>query len=176
MTTGYLCFRHLPCALSYVTHVCNIHNICTYVKQHTHTMFPQLLWVHLFLSLWPMSLLSLWRKPEFVSGYTPTSATFDAHLPLFLLFLLLSHTHTHAHILILSQRVVGNMLRSFGQVKAAMVINTPLFYFSGKSFHKIVELGFGDLLPFSHKSISEVSHWCCDTVWLAICAEGVGWG
>lgn len=37
LTTGYLCFRHLPCApLSYVTHVCNIHNICTYMKQHTH--------------------------------------------------------------------------------------------------------------------------------------------
>lgn len=36
LTTGYLCLKHLPCALSCVTHVCIIQNICTYMKQHTH--------------------------------------------------------------------------------------------------------------------------------------------
>lgn len=85
----YLCFRHLPRALSYVTHVCNIHNICTYMKQHTHTMLPQLLRVTCCCHFDPTSL-SLGRKLELYSGCTPTSATFNTHLSL-----LLPLTHTH---------------------------------------------------------------------------------
>lgn len=34
----------------------------------------------------------------------------------------------------------------------------PLFWF--QAFHMIREPDCGDLLPFSHKSLTEVSHWC----------------
>ena len=39
-----------------------------------------------------------------------------------------------------------------------MISNMLLFCFSGKAFHKLVESGCKDLIPFSYKSISEVSH------------------
>lgn len=33
-------------------------------------------------------------------------------------------------------------------------------HFSGKVFLKILEAGWKDFLPFSHKSMSEIGHWC----------------
>ncbi len=46
------------------------------------------------------------------------------------------------------------LFQNHGDQSAALT----LFFF--QVLHKIVESGCRDLLPFSHKSISEVQHWC----------------
>lgn len=95
LTTGFLRVRHLPCALSYVTHVCNTRNICTYMKQlthaHTHTQRVSPAAVgHLFLSLQPMSLRRLVENQS-------SSQVSHQHLPpaahTISVYPALSHTH-----------------------------------------------------------------------------------
>lgn len=81
-------------------HTCMHHteHMHIYEATHTHTTFPQLLWVTCFCHC-DLCLLSLGRKPELVSGYSATSATFDTHLfSFFPPSLSLMHAQTHAHI------------------------------------------------------------------------------
>lgn len=74
-TRGCLYFRHLSCARSCVPYARNIH---MYIHETTHRHVHPAAVGHLFLSLWPMS--SWEEKPELVSSYKTTSATFDSHL------------------------------------------------------------------------------------------------